>query len=140
VQWTFVREDSTGFTLAVPPGFVERSSSEPSRRWDAEGDFQQSMIVGLIRGDLPLEGYRRPYQANLMLEYTECVETIAGQRVSIQSWRTPNGVFRNFQRYDRYDVFAIWVFRPGVYVYLTGGTYLRQTQDLILGAIRALKR
>ena len=98
------------------------------------------MSFGIITGDLPLSGYRRPHQPELMHDYSECTEVVGGYRVFIQSWRTPNGVFRNFRRYDRYDVFAIWEEREGVYAYVTGGTHSRATQDLLLGAVRAWQR
>lgn len=78
--------------------------------------------------------------AALMLEYTECSDAVGGYQMSIQSWRTPNGVFRNSRRFDRYDVFAIWEVRPGMYAYITGGTYSRPTQDLRLGSLRAGRR
>lgn len=139
VEWVLA-DDSTGFTVALPPGFEERPWEGPSRRWDLGPDFQQSMIFGTIRGDLGLAAYRRPYQPALMPEYSECTETVAGYQVSIQSFRTPNGTFRNYRRLDRYDVFAIWEIAPGVYGYISGGTYLRPTQDLMLGAIRSWRR
>jgi hypothetical protein len=98
------------------------------------------MTFGIIRGGLGLAGYRRAYQPPLMLEYSECSESVGDDRISIQAWRTPNGVFRNRRRLDRYDVFAIWEIRAGVYAYVTGGTYSRPTQDLMLGAIRSWRR
>ena len=98
------------------------------------------MTFGIIRGGLGLAGYRRAYQRALMLEYSECSESVGDDRISIQAWRTPNGVFRNRRRLDRYDVFAIWEIRAGVYAYVTGGTYSRRTQDLTLGAIRSWRR
>jgi hypothetical protein len=98
------------------------------------------MTFGIIRGGLGLEGYRRPYQPALMLEYSECSDAVGDDKISIQAWRTPNGVFRNTRRFDRYDVFAIWEIRPSVYAYITGGTYFRPAQDLMLGAIRSWQR
>ena len=95
------------------------------------------MSIGFIRGELGLQGYRRAYQPTLMLEYSECSDTVGAYKISIQAWRTPNGTFRNARRLDRYDVFAISEVQPGMYVYLTGGTYSRPTQDLILGAVRS---
>jgi hypothetical protein len=136
VEWFFV-PDSTGFTLALPPGFLERPRDSNARRWILEGDSQQYMIFGTIRGELGLPGYRRVYQPTLMREYSECSDSVGAYQVSIQAWRTPDGVFRDFRRLDRYDVFAIWEVRSGVYAYLMGGTYSRPTQDLMLGAIRA---
>lgn len=136
IDWIFV-DDSAGFTLALPPSFQERPAGGLFRHWELAADFQQSMTFGIIRGELGLSGYRRVYQPTLMLDYSECSEAVAGYRISIQAWRTPNGVFRNYRRFDRYDVFAIWEASPGVYVYLTGGTYRRPTQDLMLAAIRS---
>ena len=130
-------EDSAGFTLALPPGFEERAPGGPFRHWELAADFQQSMTFGIVRGDLGLAGYRRVYQPTLMLDYSECADTVSGHLVSIQAWRTPNGVFRNSQHLDRYDVFSIWEVGSGVYAYLQGGTYQRPTQELMLGAIRA---
>lgn len=97
------------------------------------------MSFGIIRGALGLAGYRRVYQPDLMLDYSECSDTVSGYPISIQAWRTPNGVFRNYRRFDRYDVFAIWEVRPGVYAYLTGGTDHSPTQALMLAAIRSWK-
>jgi len=95
------------------------------------------MSIGFIRGELGLQAYRRAYQPTLMLEYSECSDTVGAYKISVQAWRTPNGTFRNARRLDRYDVFAISEVQPGIYVYLTGGTYSRPTQDLILGAVRS---
>src|SRR5688500_15074115 len=99
IEWGLV-DDSSGFTIALPPRYVETASGAPSRHWDLEGDFQQSMSFGVIRGGLGLTGYRRAYQPALMLEYSECLEAVGPYKVSIQAWRTPNGVFRNFRRLD----------------------------------------
>ena len=139
VEWVFV-DDSSGLSVALPRGFEERPSGGPFRHFQLAADFQQSMSFGIIRGDLGLEAYRRVYQSTLMLEYSECSDAVDGYQISIQAWRTPNGVFRNSQRLDRFDVFAITQIQPGVYFYLTGGTYSRPTQDLILGAIRSWRR
>lgn len=139
IAWVFV-DDTSGFTVALPQGFVERPSGGPFRHWDLEGDFQQSMSFGVIRGELGLAGYRRVYQPSLMLDYSECSEAVGSDQVSIQAWRTPNGVFRNYRRLDRYDVFALWEVGPGVYAWLSGGTHLRPTQHVMLGAIRAWRR
>lgn len=136
LAWVFV-EDSSGFTFALPPNFQERTSGGAFRHFELANDFQQSMSIGFIRGELGLQGYRRAYQPTLMLEYSECSDTVGAYTISIQAWRTPNGTFRNARRLDRYDVFAISEVRPGMYVYLTGGTYSRPTQDLLLGAVRS---
>jgi len=136
VQWVFV-DDSTGFVLALPPGFQERGSGGPFRHFESAADYRPWMSFGIIRGELGLSGYRRVYQPALMPDYSECSDTVSGYPISIQAWRTPNGVFRNFRRSDRYDVFAIWEVRPGVYAYLTGGADHQPTQVLMLAAIRA---
>jgi len=128
--------DSAGFAIAIPRGSTERSSDANLRHWELAEALQGSMTFGVIRGDLGLAGYRRFYQPELMLDYTECVEARLGYQMSIQAWRTPNGVFRDFRRADRYDVFAIWQTRPGEFVYLTGGSSRRQSQELMLAAIR----
>ncbi len=107
--------------------------------FESPGDFRHSMASGVIRGNLGFAGYRRFYQAELMLDYSECYEVIAGYQVSIQAWRTPNGVFRNFKRSDRFDVFAILQLGPGVYFYETGGSDLRSVQDQILISLRMLR-
>ena len=111
----------------------------PFRHWEAPTGYNPYMSFGVIQGNLGLAGYRRFYQPELMLDYSECTDTVSGFPVSIQAWRTPNGVFRNFRRSDRYDVFAIWEVRPGVYAHLTGGTDEQPTQVLMLGAVRAWK-
>ena len=138
VKWVFA-PDSAGYILALPPGFQERESGGPFRHWESATDFQPWMSFGIIRGEPGLSGYRRVYQPALMPDYSECSDTVSGYAMSIQAWRTPNGVFRNFRRFDRYDVFAIWEVRPGVYAYLTGGTDHQPTQVLMLAAIRSWK-
>ncbi len=138
-DWPTV-DDSARFTIALPPGFEERQPSGAFRHFEMAGDFQESISIGIIRGDLGMSGYKRPYQQELMPEYSECSEVIGGIAASIQAWRTPNGVFRNFQRLDRYDVFAIWEIRPGAFLYFSGGTYRRPTQDLMLASIRSRQR
>ena len=130
-------DDSSGITFALPPGFDERPAGGSFRHWQAATGLAHSMSFGIIRGDLGLAGYRRVYQPELMPDYSECSELVGRSEVSIQSWRTPNGVFRDFRRFDRYDVFAIWEVRPGVYAYITGGAQSRPAQELQLGAIRA---
>jgi hypothetical protein len=138
VEWVFV-DDSAGFVLALPPGFQERASGGAFRHWEPAANFQSSMSFGIIQGNLGLSGYRRVYQPALMPEYSECSDSVNGYPLSIQAWRSPNGVFRNYRRFDRYDVFAIWEVRSGVYAYLTGGTDHQSTQVLMLAAIRAWK-
>lgn len=98
------------------------------------------MAFGMIHGDLGLSGYRRVYQPEIMRDYSECTDSVSGYPVSIQAWRTPNGVFRDFRRFDRYDVFAIWEVRPQVYAYITGGTDARVSQELMLRAIRLWRK
>lgn len=138
VKWVFA-DDSAGFILALPPGFQERESGGPFRHWESAADFRPSMSFGIIRGELGLSGYRRVFQPGLMPDYSECSDTVSGYPISIQAWRTPNGVFRNYRRLDRFDVFAIWEVRPGVYAYLAGGTEHQPTQVLMLAAIRSWK-
>jgi len=72
-----------------------------------------------------------------MQEYSICTDTVSGYEVSIQAWRTPDGVYRKLRRLDRYDVFAIWKVRPGLYAYLSGGSYDVSMQMTMLGAVRA---
>lgn len=121
----------------MPPGFRERLTGGPTRHFEAPSGYRPWMSFGIIHGDLGLAAYRRLYQPALMLDYSECADAVNGSSVSIQAWRTPNGIFRNYQRFDRYDVFAIWQLRPGVYAYLTGGTDNPPSQVLMLAAIRA---
>jgi hypothetical protein len=138
VKWVLA-SDSAGFTIALPPGFQEQGSGGAFRHWESPEGYRPYMSFGIIRGNLGLSGYRRAYQPELMPDYSECSDTVNGYSVSIQAWRTPNGVFRNYRRYDRYDVFAIWEVRPGEYAYLTGGTDDQPTQVVMLGAVRAWK-
>jgi hypothetical protein len=138
VKWVYA-VDTTGFTLALPPGSREHASGGPARHWDSDSAGRPSISFGIIRGDLGLAGYRRAYQRELMPDYSECTDTVNGYKVSIQAWRTPNGVYRGFRRYDRYDVFAIWEVRPAVFAYITGGASEQPTQVLMLAAIRAWK-
>lgn len=136
VPWVPV-SDSSGIVLAMPPGFQERPSGGAFRSFASAEGYRPYMSFGIIRGDLGLAGYRRAYQPELMPDYSECTDIVNGFAVSIQAWRTPNGVYRNFRRSDRYDVFAIWETGPGAYAYLSGGTDDQPTQVLMLGAVRA---
>lgn len=138
VPWVFA-DDSAGFVLAMPPGFQEGASGGPFRHFESADGYRPWMSFGIIRGELGLAGYRRVLQPDLMLDYSECSDVVNGYLISIQAWRTPNGVFRNFRRQDRYDVFAIWEAGPSAYAYLTGGTDDQPTQVLMLAAIRAWK-
>lgn len=138
VKWVLA-SDSSGFIVALPPGFQETMSGGAFRLWESPDGYRPYMSFGLIRGNLGLSGYRPVYQPELMHDYTSCMDSVSGYRVSIQAWRTPNGVFRNSQRYDRYDVFAIWEVRPGVYMYQNGGTDDQRTQVVMLGAVRSWK-
>jgi hypothetical protein len=138
-DWIVVT-DSTGFSIDLPPGFQEHPSGGDFRHFEMTGDFNEAISVGTIRGNLGLAGYRRVYQPTLMLDYSECVEVVGGMSMSIQAWRTPNGVFRERRRLDRYDVFAIGETQPGVFAFITGGTYRRPTQDLLLAAVRSWRR
>ncbi|MDP1890710.1 MAG: hypothetical protein Q8K55_07415 [Gemmatimonadaceae bacterium] len=136
VPWVLVG-DSSGIVIALPPGFQERPSGGAYRSFASMEGYRPYMSFGVIRGTLGLAGYRRAYQSELMPDYSECTDTVNGYAVSIQAWRTPNGVFRNSQRSDRYDVYAIWEVGPGAYAYLSGGTDHQPTQTLMLAAIRA---
>ena len=56
-----------------------------------------------------------------MHEMSECVDSVGGREILVQTWRTAGGIFRNGRRRDRYDVFALLPVRPGFTVYVTGG-------------------
>lgn len=134
-DWTF-RADSIGVFLFLPPDFLERPSGGTYREWIGGSERNQLIQFGLIRGDLPIEGYRRVITSTFAEEYSECHVTVDGYTVHLQAWRTPNGVFRNFRRQSRYDGFAIWQLEPGVFAYLQGGGSDRATQAVLLAAAR----
>jgi hypothetical protein len=73
-----------------------------------------------------------------MMEMTQCVDSIGGRQALVQAWRTRGGTFRDGQRMDRYDVFAVVPVSPVLRFYIASGSHRRETQQLALAAVRTI--
>jgi hypothetical protein len=73
-----------------------------------------------------------------MMEMSQCVDSIGGRQVLVQAWRTRGGTFRNGQRMDRYDVFAVVPVSPERRFYLASGSHRPQTQQTVLEVVRTI--
>jgi hypothetical protein len=134
--WTVIA-DTTGVTLQLPPAYVERPSRGAVREWAERGDFQLYIITGYIASSNPAPTLGRAPGPG-MLEMTQCVDSVAGREILVQAWRTRGGTFRNGQRLDRYDVFAVVPLRPDLRFYLMSGGYERSTQETALAVVRTI--
>lgn len=136
--WQIVN-DSTGVRYRLPPEFEERPGRIPlSRRWDLDGDFQQSVDIGIIESPDYWVSLRRP-PAPGRHEMSECIDSIPGRQLLVQSWRAEGGVFRRGRRMDEYEVFALVPMTAGRTVFLTGGGFERETQALLLAIVRTIR-
>ena len=135
-DWMVVQDES-GVGFRLPRDFVERPHEAGGREWALRGDFQQYVETGLIRSSTPVEAMGRAPGAGMM-EMMQCIDSVGGQAVLVQAWRTRDGTFRNGRRLDRYDVFAVVALEPSLRFYLASGGYERSTQDFALAAVRTL--
>jgi hypothetical protein len=129
--------DSLGVSFRLPPGFEEKAREGSARHWELGSDFSQYVTVGFIRSSSPVAVLGRAVSPG-MLEMTQCIDSIAGREALVQAWRTKGGTFRNFQRLDRYDVFAVVPVTPTLRFYFSSGGYERRTQRLALAAARTI--
>ncbi len=134
--WVPVTE-SAGVSFRLPPGFREAAPVGPARHWELDGDFSQYVTAGFIASSSPPAALGR-FVSPGMFEMTQCMDVVGGREMLVQSWRTHGGTFRNGQRLDRYDVFAVVPVRPDLRFYLASGGYERRTQDLALAAVRTI--
>jgi hypothetical protein len=74
-----------------------------------------------------------------MIEMSECIDSIPGREILVQTWRMAGGVFRDSQRLDKYDMLALVPVEPGVTLFLTGGGPKRETQILLLAVARTVR-
>jgi hypothetical protein len=135
-DWVTVT-DSAGVSFRLPPGYREAARENGALHWELDGDFQQYLTAGFIASSSPPAALGR-YVSPGMLEMTQCIDLVAGREVLVQAWRTPGGTFRNGQRLDRYDVFAVIPVRPALRFYLASGGFQRRTQELVLAVVRTI--
>ena len=135
-DWS-VLQDESGVRFRLPRDFIERPHEAGGREWALRGDFQQYVMTGLIRSSTPVEALGRAPGPGMM-EMMQCIDSVDGQAVLVQAWRTRDGTFRNGRRLDRYDVFAVVALAPSLRFYLASGGYERSTQDFALAAVRTL--
>jgi hypothetical protein len=124
-------------TFRLPAGFVEQPFDEGARRWYLNGDFSEYVRAGYIASSSPAEAMGRVPSPGMM-EMSQCVDSIGGHQVLVQAWRTHGGTFRNGQRMDRYDVFAVVPVSPERRFYLTSGSHRPQTQQTVLEVVRTI--
>lgn len=136
-QWRVVT-DSAGVRFRIPPTFVEGPSGDGARRWHPHGDLSEYILAGFIPSSSPVEAMGRA-PAPGMREMAQCVDSIAGHQVLVQAWRTTGGTFRDGQRQDRYDVFAVAPVGPELRFYIVSGSYRRQTQRMALAVVRTIQ-
>lgn len=129
--------DSLGIAFRLPPNYHERPTGTASREWVLDGDDQQYIILGYIASSSPPASLGRAVSPG-MLEMTQCIDSVGTRELLVQAWRTRGGTFRNGQRLDRYDVFAVVPVRADLRLYLMSGSYKRGTQDIALAAVRTI--
>jgi len=134
--WRVVSE-SAGVTFRIPPDFVERPSDEGAHRFHLRGDFSEYLLAGFIASSSPAETMGRAPGPGMM-EMTQCADSIGGRQALVQAWRTRGGTFRDGQRMDRYDVFAVVPVSPELRFYIASGSHRRETQQLALAAVRTI--
>ena len=135
-DWPAVAE-SAGVSFRIPPEFVEQSREEGAHRFSLRGDFSEYLLAGFIASSSPAETMGRVPGPGMM-EMSQCVDSIGGRQVLVQAWRTRGGTFREGQRLDRYDVFAVVPVSPELRFYIASGSHRRETQQLALAAVRTI--
>ncbi len=135
-DWRAVPE-SAGVSFRIPPAFVEQPSDEGAHRFYLRGDFSEYLLAGFIASSSPAETMGRAPGPGMM-EMTQCVDSIGGRHALVQAWRTRDGTFRDGQRLDRYDVFAVVPVSPELRFYIASGSHRRETQQLALAAVRTI--
>ena len=123
-------------TYRVPDVFARSDTDAVTYHWHG-GDTQQYITTGFIESSSPVVALgRTPYPG--AHEMTQCVDSVAGREVLVQAWRTSGGVYRNFKRLDRYDVFAVVPLTATRRFYLASGSYLPETQTIALALVRTI--
>jgi hypothetical protein len=135
-DWRAVAE-SAGVSFRIPPAFVEQPRDEGAHRFYLRGDFSEYLLAGFIESSAPAEAMGRVPSPGMM-EMSQCVDSIGGRQVLVQAWRTRDGTFRDGQRMDRYDVFAVVPVTPELRLYIASGSHRRETQHLALVAVRTI--
>lgn len=134
--WRAVSE-SAGVSFLVPDGFVQQPRDEGDTRWYLHGDFSEYILAGFIPSSSPPEAMGRVPSVGMM-EMTQCVDSIGGRQVLVQAWRTRGGTFRDGQRMDRYDVFAVFAVHSELRFYLASGSHRPETQRAALAVVRTI--
>lgn len=129
--------DSDGVSFRLPAAYREAAPADGARHWELGGDFSQYITAGFIASSSPPAGLGRVVSPG-MLEMTQCIDSVGGREVLVQAWRTRGGTFRNGQRLDRYDVFAVVPVGPVMRFYLSSGGFERRSQEWALAAVRTI--
>jgi len=135
-RWVTI-QDSSGVAFRLPPGYQEHPTGTGMREWFLDGDNQRYIALGFIASSNPPASLGRLVSPG-MEEMTQCIDSLGSREVLVQSYRTRGGTFRNGQRLDRYDVFAVVPLRADLRLYLMSGSYQRATQDVALAAVRTI--
>lgn len=72
-------------------------------------------------------------------DYSECLDTVGGRPVFVQSKRGSGTMFWGREQSASYDVIAVWHLAPGRYLYANGVAGERRTQEELLAAIRTIE-
>lgn len=130
--------DSAGVSYRLPPSLLQRpDTAGPHREWDG-ADAPHLLTVGFIHAREHWITLRRVPSPG-MLDMSECIDSIPGREILVQTWRMAGGVFRDLQRLDKYDMFALVPIEPGLTLFLTGGGPERETQILLLAVARTVR-
>lgn len=130
--------DSAAVSYRLPPTLVERpDTTSPNRHWDGP-EYGHIVTVGFIRVLEHWITFRRAPSPG-MHEMSECIDSIPGRQILVQTWRTAGGVFRRGRRFDKYEMLALVPIEPGLTLYLTGGGSERDTQVLLLAVARTVR-
>lgn len=121
----------------IPDGFVRSDTQTATYHWERSGDFQQYVTAGFIESSSPAVTLGRTPSPGVF-EMTQCVDSIGGREVLVQSWRTRGGVYRDFKRLDRYDVFAVVPVTAMRKFYIASGSYRPETQTIALALVRSI--
>jgi len=130
--------DSANVSYRLPPDLTERPDTAGPHRWWVGADTHHVLTVGFIHVREHWITLRRVPSPG-MLEMSECIDSIPGREILVQTWRMVGGVFRDSQRLDKYDMLALVPIEPGLTLFLTGGGPERETQILLLAVARTVR-
>jgi hypothetical protein len=136
--WEIVA-DSAGVTYRLPPGFNERPPGDlPFRDFTYSDELRGRVSIGFSPSREHYGSFLRVPSPS-MHEMSQCLESINGRDVLLQSWRTEGGSFRQGRRYDLFEMLALVPVQPMLTLFVTGQSEDPAFQQVLLAIARTVE-